>query len=128
MSDLMKYDELYRVLAGNAALMAKVTGIYDSPPADAESPYIAMSTVQAANDELLDNSESEITVDLDVWARAGASAGARKQILEINDLIAAAVPDWALYDGIVIMRDAGEPDWWHGVVTLRYYDRRKVNG
>ena len=58
MSDLMKYDELYQVLAGNAALMAKVTGIYDSPPTDAESPYIAMSTVQAANDELLDNSES----------------------------------------------------------------------
>ena len=124
MSDLMKYDELYKALAENAALMAKVSGIYDSPQDDAAPPYIEMSTVQEVNDELLDNSGAEVTVDLDIWARASASAGGRKQILEINDLIIAAVPSWALYDGIEIMRDAAEPDWWHGVATIRYYDRR----
>lgn len=124
MAKLMKYDELYKTLVENAALMAKVSGIYDEPPDDAVSPYIAVASVQNVNDELIDNSGSEVTVDLDVWARASASAGGRKQILEINDLIIAAVPSWALYDGIEIMRDAAEPDWWHGVATIRYYDRR----
>ena len=120
----MKYDELYKTLAENAALMAKVTGIYDEPPDNAVPPYIEMSTVQEVNDELLDNSGAEVTVDLDIWARAGAAAGARKQILEIRDLIVAAIPSWALYDGIAITRDAGNPDWWHGVAKIRYYDRR----
>lgn len=124
MSKLMKYDELYKALAGNTALMVKVSGIYDSPQDDAAPPYIEMSTVQEVNDELLDNSGAEVTVDLDIWAQAGAVAGARKQILEIRDLIVAAIPSWALYDGIAIMRNAGNPDWWHGVATIRYYDRR----
>ena len=124
MSKLMKYDELYKTLAENAALMAKVSGIYDEPPDDAAPPYIEMSTVQEVNDELLDNSGAEVTVDLDIWARASIVAGARKQILEIRDLIVNAIPSWALYDGIAIMRDAGNPDWWHGVATIRYYDRR----
>ncbi|OUO91827.1 DUF3168 domain-containing protein [Cloacibacillus sp. An23] len=124
MTDLMKYEALYKALAGNSALMAKISGIYDEPPDDAVSPYIAVASVQNVSDELLDNSGSEVTVDLDVWARANASAGGRRQILEINDLITAAVPSWALYDGIEIMRDAAEPDWWHGVATIRYYDRR----
>lgn len=124
MSSLMKYDELYQTLAGNTALMANVTGIYDSPQDDAAPPYIEMSTVQEINDELLDNSGAEVTVDLDIWARASTVAGARKQILEIRDLIVAAIPSWALYDGIAITRDAGNPDWWHGVATIRYYDRR----
>lgn len=124
MAKLMKYDELYKTLVENAALMAKVTGIYDEPPDNAVPPYIEMSTVQEVNDELLDNSGAEVTVDLDIWAQAGAVAGARKQILEIRDLIVDAIPSWALYDGIAIMRDAGNPDWWHGVATIRYYDRR----
>lgn len=124
MTRLMKYEALYKALADNAALMAKVSGIYDEPPVAATPPYIAVASVQNVNDELIDNSGSEVTVDLDVWARASASAGGRKQILEINDLIIAAVPSWALYDGIEIMRDAAEPDWWHGVATIRYYDRR----
>lgn len=124
MSKLMKYDELYKALVENAALMAKVSGIYDSPQGDATPPYIEMSTVQEVNDELLDNSGAEVTVDLDIWAQADAVAGARKQILEIRDLIVIAIPSWALYDGIAIMRDAGNPDWWHGVATIRYYDRR----
>ncbi len=124
MSSLMKYDELYKTLAENTALMAKVSGIYDSPQDDAAPPYIEVSTVQEVNDELLDNSGAEVTVDLDIWARAGTVAGARKQILEIRDLIVAAIPSWALYDGIAIMRDAGNPDWWHGIATIRYYDRR----
>ena len=124
MAKLMKYDELYKTLVENAALMAKVTGIYDEPPDNAVPPYIEMSTVQEVNDELLDNSGAEVTVDLDIWARAGTVVGARKQILEIRDLIVDAIPSWALYDGIAIMRDAGNPDWWHGVATIRYYDRR----
>lgn len=124
MSDLMKYDELYKTLAGNAALMTKVSGIYDSPQDDAAPPYIEMSTVQEVNDELLDNSGAEVSVDLDIWAKASGVSGARKQILEIRDRIVDAIPAWALYDGIVIMRDGGNPDWWHGVATIRYYDRR----
>ena len=127
MAKLMKYDELYKTLVENAALMAKVSGIYDSPQNDAAPPYIEMSTVQEVNDELLDNSGAEVTVDLDIWAQAGAVAGARKQILEIRDLIVNAIPSWALYDGIVIMRDTAEPDWWHGVATIRYYDNRRTD-
>ena len=124
MSKLMKYDELYKALAENAALMAKVSGIYDSPQDNAAPPYIEISTVQEVSDELLDNSGAEVTVDLDIWARASTVSGARKQILEIRDAIVDAIPSWALYDGIAIMRDASNPDWWHGVATIRYYDRR----
>ena len=92
MSSLMKNDALYKTLAETAALMAKVTGIYGAPPDNAVPPYIEMSTVQEVNDELLDNSGAEVTVDHDIRARAGAAAGARKQILEKRDQKEAAKP------------------------------------
>ena len=63
MSDLMKYDELYKALAENAALMAKVSGIYDEPPVAAAPPYIAVASVQNVNDELIDNSFAQKAVE-----------------------------------------------------------------
>ena len=117
---LLKHSELYAALTNNAELMAKVTGVYDMPPDNAASPYIEVGATTEANDELLDNSGAEVSATLHIWSNYHG----RKEVLEVRDLIVAAIPSWALYDGIEVLRDSAEPDWWHGVVDIRYYDRR----
>lgn len=120
MSMLTKHTELYAALKNNAALAAVITGIYDMPPDNATSPYIQVGATQEVSDELLDNTGAEITTTLHIWSRYAG----RKEIIQISALVKMAMPDWALYDGIEIMRDDAEPDWWHGVIDIRYYEYR----
>lgn len=120
MNMLAKHAALYAALKSNAALAAVITGIYDMPPDNAISPYIQVGATQEVSDELLDNSGAEITTTLHIWSRYAG----RKEIMQIRDKIINALPPWALYDGIEIMRDSAEPDWWHGIVDIRYYEYR----
>ena len=120
MSIIDKHAALYAALKDNAALSAVITGIYDMPQDNAISPYIQVGATQEVNNELLDNAGAEITTTFDIWS----SYKGRKEIMQIRDKIINALPPWALYDGIEIMRDSAEPDWWHGIVDIRYYEYR----
>ncbi|WP_034443512.1 DUF3168 domain-containing protein [Cloacibacillus evryensis] len=120
MSMLTKHTELYAALKNNAALAAVITGIYDMPPDNAASPYIQVGDTQEVSDDLLNNTGAEITTTLHIWSRYAG----RKEILQIGALIKKALPAWALDDGMEIMRDSAEPDWWHGVIDIRYYEYR----
>lgn len=120
MNMLAKHAALYAALKNNAALAAVITGIYDMPPDNAASPYIQVGDTQEVSDDLLNNTGAEITTTLHIWSRYAG----RKEILQINNLIFEALPEWALYDGIEIIRDSAEPDWWHGVIDIRYYEYR----
>ena len=120
MNTLAKHTALYAALNNDAALRALITGIYDMPPDNAVSPYIQVGATQEVSDELLDNTGAEITTTLHIWSRYAG----RKEVLRICELVRAALPAWTLYDGIEIMRDGAEPDWWHGVMDVRYYESR----
>jgi hypothetical protein len=120
MTALMNHVALYSALKNNAALAAKISGIYDMPPTTAAFPYAEVGEVFEVSDELLDNSGAEITLRLHIWSKYAG----RKEIYEIRALVIAALPEWALYDGINVMRDPDEPDIWHGIIEIKYFDRR----
>ena len=124
MTNLLKHDEFISALQSNIPLMAAVSGIYDNPPASAAAPYIVVGNTKESSDELIDNSGAEIETILHIWSTGDKSGGGRKRVLEVRALILDALPNWMLYDGIEIFRDPSEPNWWHGAMTLRYYDRR----
>ena len=120
MTALMNHAALYSALKNNAALSAKVSGLFDVVPTTAAFPYIEVGEVFEVNDEILDNRGAEITLRLHVWSKYAG----RKEIYEIRALIIAALPEWCLYDGINVMRDPDEPDIWHGIIEIKYFDRR----
>jgi len=67
---------------------------------------------------VLNESEREMYFDLHIWSQYLGS----KEVLEIIDLIAAAVPsEWFEEDAQTIFRD--ESGWYHGIITLKLYDR-----
>ncbi|MDO4952397.1 MAG: DUF3168 domain-containing protein [Synergistaceae bacterium] len=116
MTDLSKYNALYAALSGNAALMAKITAISDVIPDNQESPYIKVGTANETHDLIEKGSEIEVT--LHIWSEYLG----RKEILEIRELVKAALPSWAMYEGIDIIQDSDEPNWWHGIITIKYYE------
>lgn len=120
MTDLLKHNQLYAALNTNAALKAKVTGIYEMPPDNAVSPYIQVGEAWETTD-VIDDSEGQVKLRLHLWS----SYAGRREIYEIRDLVKRALPAWAIYDGMTVMRDDAEPDWWHGIIDVRYYDERE---
>jgi len=73
---------LYSALAGDATLMAKVTGVYDQVPQDGVFPYIVIGDGEA--EEWDTDTETGLVSRLDVhaWGRAH---GGRKVIKQVQD-------------------------------------------
>lgn len=118
MSEFLKHNELITALRGNTALMAKVKVIKDIVDDNQQSPYILVG--DTTNNGLVDvaNITNDVTTYLHIWS----DYEGRKEVLEISELLKAALPDWCFYGGITILKDSDEPTWWHGVVTIHYYD------
>lgn len=118
MTALLKHNELITALRGNAALMAKITALKDSVPDNQQSPYILVGDTTNNGIVDIENSSNEIYTYFHIWSNYKG----RKEVLEINDLLKAALPDWCYYEAITVLQDSDEPTWWHGVVTIHYYD------
>lgn len=113
------YRNLYSSLTENAPLMAAVTGVYDYHPNQAnEGPYVAFSTTQILEGRLLDDSERQVLITIDVWAPGSG----RKKLIEIMDLVQAAIPAAFVFEGSMVLPD-DESGWWHGVLEYRIYLR-----
>ena len=114
---LIKQDLLIQALTSNAALMAKVTKIADIVPDSQTSPYIVLGEA-TENPDLLENNDAEILTQIHIWS----SYKGRKEVLEIRNLVVAALPEWCLYDGIRIIKDTEtNPVWFHGILQIRYF-------
>ena len=111
------FQSVYTLLNTDTALKAKAS-VYDFVPEDATSPYIQIQFSQALRGRILNESEREMYFDLHIWSSYHGS----KEVLEIIDLIAAIVPtEWFEEDAQTILRD--ESGWYHGIITLKLYDR-----
>ena len=119
----LKHQKLYEALTSNAALMAKVSCITDDPPPNVTTPYIEVGETYEGNGELVDNSCAAVVVTLHIWSNYKG----RKEVLEIRDLLIAAIPDWCLFEMFSVEQDSKEPVWWHGIFEIRYFDERKKN-
>ena len=119
MSLIGLHRTLYSALTGDALLMEQCKGVYDVPPVDAASPYVVVGDTHAVEGRLLDNSENKVFVRLHIWS----DYKGRKEILEVAALVRAALPEAFLLEDLEVLRDAADPQWWHGIMTLRTYDR-----
>ncbi len=122
---LLKHQMLYEALTSNEALMAKVSCITDEPLPDVQAPYIVMGETYEGNGELVDNSCAAVVVTLHIWSNYRG----RKEVLEIRDLLVAALPNWCLFEMFEVNsdteRDSQDSVWWHGIFEIRYFDERK---
>lgn len=118
MSLLTLHQGLYSALTGNAALMVVVKGVYDVPPPCASPPYLSLGAMHEVEGRLLDNTETKVFLRVHIWSQYKG----HKQVLQVATLVRAALPEWTLFEDLEIMQDE-EPNWWHGVMTLRAYDR-----
>ena len=111
------FQSVYTLLSTDTALKAKAS-VYDFVPEGATSPYIQIQFSQALRGRILNELEREMYFDLHIWSQYLGS----KEVLEIIDLIAAIVPtEWFEEDAQTILRD--ESGWYHGIITLKLYDR-----
>lgn len=114
-----KHRQLFDALSGSTGLMAVCRGVYDDPPADAASPYVVVGDTHVVEGRLLDLTEDELYIRLHIWSRYKG----RREVVSISGLLRQSLPEWAFFEDLVIMQDPEEPEWWHGVLTIRGYDR-----
>lgn len=117
MSHLTVVQAVYTALTGNAALMAKIKGVYDVVPEGTDGPYIALGYQQSLRGRIIDETERNWYYDLDIWS----SYQGRKEVLEIADLVRAALPSEWFYEELTVLKDPS--GWYHGVLTIKGYDR-----
>lgn len=113
------YTDLYAALTGNAALMAKVTGIFDGlAPESQAGPFIVMGELQELPGRTMDEEERKCLVTFHVWS----DYRGRKELFQVAELLDKAMPEEFLFDELQVLRDADS--WWHGVATYRTYRGR----
>lgn len=113
------YRSLYSSLTENSALMSVITGVYDYHPEQYDpGPYITFSNAQIQEGRLLNDSERRVLLSIDVWAPGEG----RKQLIEIMDLVQAALPAVFLFEDSIVLFDE-DSKWWHGVLEYRIYLR-----
>ena len=84
--------EIVALLKADAAVSALIGGrVYDDAAPNATFPYVTIGPVDLVQDDADCLVSGEVTMQLDVWARATATASARAQALRITDAIRAAV-------------------------------------
>jgi len=117
MSHLSAAQAVYTALTGNAALMAKITGVYDVVPEGTAGPYIALGYSQSLRGRLLDDTERAWYLNIDIWSEYQG----RKEILEIADIIAGVLSDEWFLEELEVLNDPS--GWYHGVITVKGYNR-----
>ena len=117
MSHLSTAQAIYKLLTDDPTLSAKVEGVFDVVPEGQKGPYIQIGELQSLRGRLLNDRERSWSVDLHVWSEYQG----RREILEVADLIFAAMPtEWFVEELITLKDPSG---WWHGVLTIRGFDR-----
>ena len=117
MSHVAVGQAVYSALASSVALMAKITGVFDVVPEGTKGPYIALGYQQSLRGRIINEQERLWYYDLDIWS----SYQGRKEILEIADLVRAALPPGWFYEELVVLKDPS--GWYHGILTIKGYDR-----
>jgi len=114
MSQKTVVQDIFALLSG-AGLQA--TAIYDAAPENAVSPYVVLGQLQSLEGRLLSGQERRWALDIHIWS----SYEGRKEVVEIADEIIAALPNNLFAEELVVIRDPS--DWYHGILTVRGYDR-----
>ena len=117
MTQLSVAQNLYTMLTGSTALMAKIKGVYDVVPENTAGPYIAIWQLQSLRGRLLSETERAWYADLHIWS----SYQGRKEVLEIADLISPVIPPGWFQEELMVIQDPS--GWYHGVLTIKGYDR-----
>lgn len=114
MTNLLKVDEIYTALTTNSALMAKVTKIADIIPDGQASPYIQIGVMNEVHDVI--DVGSQISLRLHIWSNYAG----RKELFEIRELLKTALPSFCMVTDFETLQDSEEPNWWHGIMTIKY--------
>ena len=117
MSHVSVTQSVFNVLTSSVPLMAKITGVYDVVPEGTDGPYVALGYEQSLRGRLLNEGERSWYFDLDIWSEHKG----RKEVLEVADLIKAALPPEWFYEELTVLKDPS--GWYHGVLTIKGYDR-----
>ena len=94
---------IFNALSADANLMAKVTAIYDAPPAGAIFPYVVMGDGTLKDASLKQSAGAEHKFQVDVWA----DDSGRMPVKEALDLIHTVLHDATLTlsaDHLVMIR------------------------
>lgn len=117
MSHVSVTQSVFNALTSSAPLMAKITGVYDVVPEGTDGPYVALGYEQSLRGRLLNEGERSWYFDLDIWSEYQG----RKEVLEVADLVRAALPPEWFYEELTVLKDPS--GWYHGVLTIKGYDR-----
>ena len=118
---------IFDALSADAALMAKVTAIYDEPSAEATYPYVVMGDGTVKDASLKDAAGTEHKFQVECWS----DASGRMVVKEVMDLIHATLHDATLTltaDYLVMIRaesgfdkrvDDGTTTLYQGSLTFK---------
>ncbi len=109
-----------------AALSAAQLRAYDTPPADAEFPYVTIGDEQIVDDGSACGAAWEVFADVHVWSRAvsGSRSELKTLMAQIEPLLGGlSLPGFrVVVQHLQTARALNDPDGLtkHGVMTFRY--------
>nr|WP_260440079.1 DUF3168 domain-containing protein [Cohnella lubricantis] len=111
-------------LIADAALMAKVKGVFDAVPNDQAFPYVTIGDVTSVPNRTFDRFGEECTITLHIWSRYAGFKESAEILDHLNRILADTVfpvPGWEVegcyYDFSETIRD---PDGVTRHVPVRY--------
>lgn len=117
-------EALFTALTADTALMAVVTGVFDTVPEPTLYPYVVIGEAIESPDNQLGQFGSRLSVTLHTWSRYRGMAETNtilNHVVRILDHAAVAIPGRTLIairlEQIITLRDT-DPDLRHGVVRF----------
>lgn len=111
-------------LIADAALMAKISGVYDDVPNDQAFPYVTVGDVTSAPNRTFDAFGEECTITLHIWSKYKGFKEAAEILDHLNRILAdtvLSVPGWEVqgcyYEFSETIRD---PDGVTRHIPVRY--------
>lgn len=89
---------VFALLAGDASLKARVTGVYDEPPFDARPPYVAFGETQLRDTGVKGRDGATISFDVVVWSAEPSQMEAKELMALADGLLSGADPDVPGYE------------------------------
>ncbi len=115
---------VYSKLSGDAALMAKVTGVFDSVPDSQAFPYITIGEATEVPFSAFSSVGKESTLTLHIWSRYSGFKEALDVLKRVNELLDGAtltITGYALVDMSLEMSETlRDPDGVTRHVAARF--------
>lgn len=96
MADAIVIKSLLLGLQQDTALMALVSGVYETPPPTADTPYISLNRLRLSDASTKTSAHYDVAADLTVWDETSSSKTARAIVDRLREI----VPQIAAQSGV----------------------------